>query len=81
LADQLRRAAVSISNNIVEGSTGSKKNFSCYLERAIGSMLETVNIVHFAFLQNYITNEDRNMLYQKGEQLIIKIRSLKKTLT
>lgn len=65
LTDQLRRAAVSISNNIAEGSTGSPKNFGNYLERALGSTFETVNILSFALKRNYISSENKESLYQR----------------
>lgn len=80
LSDQLRRASVSISNNIVEGSTGSNRNFTSYLERAIGSALETVNIIYFAVYLGYLKQNDFETLYLQAESLIKKIRSFKKTL-
>ena len=48
LSDQLRRAGISISNNIAEGSVGSALTFKKYLNIAIGSILETVNILNFS---------------------------------
>jgi len=54
LANQLRRAAVSISNNIAEGSGGSAKDFAKFLTIAIKSTLETVNILYIAQSQGYI---------------------------
>ena len=47
LSDQLKRAAVSISNNIAEGSGGTNKDFCNFLTISIKSVLETVNILQF----------------------------------
>ena len=54
LADQLRRAAVSISNNIAEGSGAvTTKDFANFLNMSVKSTLETVNILYFAREQGY----------------------------
>jgi four helix bundle protein len=81
LSSQLRRAAVSISNNIAEGSgANTNKDFSCFLDISIKSALETVNILYFAFLRKYINETKQKELYEEAEKLIRKIRSFKKTL-
>jgi four helix bundle protein len=81
LADQLRRAAVSISNNIAEGSgSATSKNFSSFLDISVKSALETVNILHFAQRRDYVNKEDFDNLYYKAEELIKKIRAFKNSL-
>ena len=80
LADQLRRAALSISNNIAEGSNGSNSNFQKYINIAIGSALETVNILHFATEVGYINYDLKQELYEEVEKLIRKMRSFIKSL-
>ena|SRR3989338_1130335 len=75
LADQLRRASVSISNNIAEGSVGSSQNFKRFLIIAVGSALETANILYFAEEMGYIGSEERAALYLEAETLIKRIRS------
>mgnify|MGYP006295937075 CR=1 FL=1 len=80
LADQLRRSAVSISNNIAEGSGGTNKDFSNFLNMSVKSTLETVNILYIAENQNYITNEARLIYYERAEEIIRKIRGLKNRL-
>ena len=80
LADQLRRAAVSVSNNIAEGSGGTSKDFSNYLSMAIKSTLETVNILYFAKEQGYISEQERANLYEEAETLIKRIRAFRKSL-
>jgi four helix bundle protein len=80
LADQLKRAAVSISNNIAEGSGGSNKDFSNFLNISIKSILETVNILHFAQELNYINATIKDEFYKEAETLIRRIRAFRKTL-
>lgn len=77
LADQLRRAAVSISNNIAEGSGGTPKDFSHFLSIAIKSTLETVNILYVARMLNYISENERVKHYQEAEKIIKMMRALK----
>ncbi len=77
LADQLRRAAVSISNNIAEGSAFSDAKFKSFLDISIGSMLETVNIISFAIKIGYLETLEKDKMYEKAEKLIRKIRSFK----
>lgn len=80
LGDQLRRAGISVSNNVVEGSVGSTANFNKYLNMAIASALETVNILNFAYEIGYINLEARNEMYERAEKLIRKIRNFCKSL-
>lgn len=79
LGDQLKRAAVSISNNIAEGSGGTTKEFVNYLNVAIKSTLETVNILYFAQERGFVDKNIREGLYEEAERLIRKIRAFKKT--
>jgi len=81
LSSQLRRAAVSIPNNIAEGSGATTtKDFCRFLDISIRSTLETVNILYVAVLQKYIDNQERKELYESAEKIIRKIRAFKKTI-
>lgn len=81
LVDQLRRAAVSISNNIAEGSgSATSKNLSSFLDIAVKSTLETVNILYFAEMRSYIDENKRKALYEDAELLIKRIRAFKNSL-
>ncbi len=80
LADQLRRAAVSISNNIAEGSGGTDKDFSNYLDIAAKSTLETVNCLRLAREFGYISQDEERRLYAEAEILVKRIRSFKNSL-
>ena len=77
LSDQLRRAAISISNNIAEGSAFSNVKFKNFLDISIGSALETVNILLFAIEIGYIEKQKKEILYEDADKLIRKIRSFK----
>ena len=77
LADQLRRSALSISNNIAEGSGGTDKEFANFLNVAVKSALETVNILNFAKEQDYISEDIRIRLYDDAEILIKKLEHLR----
>lgn len=81
LADQLRRASISISNNIAEGSVGSAANFRKYLITSIGSTLEVVNIIHFSRVMEYITQEEKEKMYCGAEELIKKLHSFSNSLS
>ena len=81
LSSQLRRASVSISANIAEGSgaTGVRDKLN-YLDIAVKSALETTSEVQIALELEYITQDIRNELYEEAEKIIRKIRSYKKFL-
>jgi four helix bundle protein len=81
IIDQLRRASLSISNNIAEGSgVATDKNFKSFLDISIASCLETVNLLYFASQRNYIGQEERFNFYKKAETLIKKTRAFKNSL-
>ncbi len=81
LVSQLRRAAVSISNNIAEGSgSSSKKDFRNFLDISTKSVFETVNLVLFAKKMSFIEEEIKQDLYIKAELLVKKIASFKNSL-
>ncbi len=75
LSDQLRRASISISNNIAEGSVGSALNFKKFINIAIGSTLESVNIINFACEVGYLNLATKDLMYERAEKLIRKLRS------
>lgn len=81
LSSQLRRAALSISSNIAEGSgSSSTKDFCNFLDIAIKSTIETVSQLHFARERKYINEKTLDKLYPEAEILVKRIQGLKKYL-
>lgn len=70
LVSQLRRAAVSISANIAEGSSrASNRDFSRFVEIAFGSLCETISHMYIARSQGMIVEQQYAMLYDAAEEL------------
>ena len=64
LTNQMRRAAVSISSNIAEGTARSSKNdYARFLEIAAGSLFEVVSQSFIGQRQNFISKPDFKRLY------------------
>lgn len=81
LKPQIKRAALSISSNIAEGSgSASSKDFSRFLDIAIKSTIETVSQLLFGKEMNYFIEKDVLVLYDQAELLIKRIQSFKKSL-
>jgi len=63
-AEQLRAAALSISNNIAEGSGSfSDKEFASFLNISRRSIFECANILHIFFRRQVITVEQKEIVY------------------
>jgi four helix bundle protein len=81
LANQIRRAAVSISSNIAEGSSrGSPKEYARFIEIAYGSTMELVSQIHIAQRQSFIPTEDARELYRRADQIARMLSGLKVSL-
>src|ERR1051325_4738650 len=69
LTNQMRRAAVSISSNIAEGSSRvSSKDFSRFIEIGYGSTMEVVSESFIGRRLGYISEEDFQKLYAAAEE-------------
>jgi len=62
LADQFRRAAVSICLDIAEGTGGSTAEFKHFLKIARRSIRECVAITEIAYRQGFISSAERENL-------------------
>ena len=81
LVDQLKRASVSISANIAEGSGSvSDKDFKNYLNISIKSIFEVVSLLAIAEQNTYISNEDFVKLRSKAEVLVKRIQAFRNSL-
>jgi len=69
-AEQLRGAALSITNNIAEGSAcQSRKGFSQFLNYSRRSAFEVVNMLYIFALRKYITEGIKDTLSAELEEL------------
>lgn len=70
LTNQMRRAAISVSSNIAEGSSrSSHADFARFTEIATGSLFETVSQCIIAKRRNLLSDEDFNALYHAAERI------------
>ena len=81
MTSQVRRASVSVSSNIAEGSgRNSDKDFAHFLEQAYGSLMELASLFYLALDQGYISEADLNQLFDLMEKLAAGIAALNRTL-
>jgi four helix bundle protein len=80
-AEQLRAAAMSISNNIAEGSGSlSEKEFASFLNISRRSVFECANILYIFERRQIIEASERKSFYSKLITLSKKITNFRKTL-
>ena len=77
---QIRRAAVSISLNIAEGSSRSKKEFSHFLDMARGSCYELIPLLKISLELGYLQQRQYGDFYQRVDDLTRRINALKKSM-
>lgn len=81
LANQMERAATSITLNIAEGSTGqSDPEQHRFLGLALRSYLETIACLDLIQNQGYITPEDLDPIREQGHTIFIKLSAFRKSL-
>jgi len=81
VAEQLRAASLSISNNIAEGSGSfSSKDFANFLNIAHRSIFETANISCVAQRRNFIDKDKLNQLLSDLDTLSRKVANFRKSI-
>ena len=81
VAEQLRAASLSISNNIAEGSGSfSSADFANFLNFARRSVYETANISFVAHRRNFITKDKLDQILNDLELLSKKITNFRKSI-
>ena len=81
VAEQLRAASLSISNNIAEGSGSfSSKDFANFLNFARRSVFETANISFVAYRRKFIDKEHLDQILNDLELLSRKITNFRKAI-
>ena len=69
LTNQMRRAAVSVSSNLAEGSSrSSRPDFARFVEISGGSLFEVVSQAFVAKRQNFLSLPDFHELYAVAER-------------
>jgi four helix bundle protein len=69
LTNQMRRAAVSISSNIAEGTARNSRNdYARFLEIATGSLFEVVSQSFIGQRQSFLSQTDFQHLYAAAEE-------------
>jgi four helix bundle protein len=69
LTNQMRRAAVSISSNIAEGTARNSKNdYARFLEIVTGSLFEVVSQSFVSHRQGFVSKTDFDRLYVAAEE-------------
>jgi four helix bundle protein len=70
LTNQLRRAAVSVSSNIAEGSSRSSRvDFARFIEISTGSIFELVSQMFVARRQGFLSEENFQQLYHDAQEI------------
>ncbi len=81
LTSQLRRAAVSISSNIAEGSSrSSKTDFARFIEITDGSVFELVSECFVACRQNFLSDDNFREIYAIAEEESRMLSGLRRSL-
>src|SRR6187402_284992 len=81
LTNQMRRAAVSISSNIAEGSArNSRKDFARFIEIATGSLYEVISQSYVGRNQGFLSPEDFEILYAAADEQSRMLSGLRRSL-
>ena len=82
LTNQMRRAAVSISSNLAEGSSRvSRTDFSRFVEIATGSLFEVVSQTTIALRRKMIAQKSYDKVYAAAEKHSKMLSGLRRSLS
>ncbi len=81
MTSQIRRASISVSSNIAEGSgRNSDKDFAHFLEQSYGFLMEVASVFFLGLDEGYVTETDLDPLFDDLERLAKRIASLNRSL-
>jgi four helix bundle protein len=81
LTNQLRRAAISVTSNIAEGSGRVfDADFARFLEIAYGSLMEVISQSTIAKQQSFLPQEKYDALYNDSQELARMLSGLRSSL-
>ena len=81
LTNQMRRAAVSISSNIAEGTSRmSQTDFGRFIEIATGSVFEVTSQAFIGRRQGFLKEENFQAMYKAAEEVGRMLSGLRKSL-
>ena len=82
LTSQMRRAAISISSNLAEGSSrASRIDFGRFVEIAAGSLFEVLSQATIALRRKMIGRNEYNQIYAAAEKQSKMLSGLRKSLS
>ncbi len=82
LTNQMRRAAVSVSSNIAEGTSRmSQSDFKRFVEIATGSVFEVISQAFTRPRQGFISDQTFSTLYSSAEEVGRMLSGLRKSLS
>jgi four helix bundle protein len=81
LTAQMRRAAVSVSSNVAEGSSRiSRADFARFIELATGSLFEVVSQARIGRKQGFLSEEAHGRIYGLAEEQSRMLSGLRESL-
>jgi four helix bundle protein len=81
LTNQMRRAAVSISSNIAEGSSRlSRIDFARFVEIATGSLFEVLSQAQISLRQNFVEQNQYDQIRDSAEKQSRMLSGLRRSL-
>lgn len=81
ITSQIRRASLSITLNIAEGTSRTKKDFSRFIDISRGSSYECVALIEMGSKLSLLTEDAKNKLLLNLEELSKMLSGLKKSMS